>query len=285
MIKNFAKFSATMGKGFKVGESDVEIKLTLPLKVVQDNFMFLSTNQGEKINVFLGDPQAAFEFEEDERDAMYRTWNGGRRVTTDASGVVTRIEGQGEEKDENQAELFDGEGSSADQQDPAGDGAEQNESTTQEQMEGEGAETLGQKPAEDHVTDQDDPYGDNDDSEIPDWMKEGGNESGSKEMDFSSDDSEGDQQQQVDENPPAGDAEGSSGDIDPDELERYILENRPIIPDITVDVPAAIERKRGNDVTWREIAADLGMSQGKLSGMLSRYKKAVKEQMVGNGVA
>lgn len=279
MIKNFAKFSATMGKGFKVGESDVEIKLTLPLKVVQDNFMFLSTNQGEKINVFLGDPQAAFEFEEDERDAMYRTWSGGRRVTTDSSGVVTRIEGADEpDQDENQAQLFGPAEPPIDQEQPTGEG--------QETGEGDDQPTVLPTGANDPSSDSDDPYGDNDDNDIPDWMKDGGDDhSGSKEMDFSSEELQGDQQPSADQDPPAGNAKGDSGDVDPDELERYILENRPIIPEITLDIPAAIERKRGSDVTWREIAADLGMSQGKLSGMLSRYKKAVKEQMVGSGVA
>ncbi|APO43314.1 hypothetical protein BS614_04100 [Paenibacillus xylanexedens] len=280
MIKNFAKFSATMGKGFKVGESDVEIKLTLPLKVVQDNFMFLSTNQGEKINVFLGDPQAAFEFEEDERDAMYRTWDSGRRVTTDASGVVTQIEKPGSEpeQDENQAQLFGPAEPPIDQEQLTGDG--------QETGEGDDQPTVPPTGADDPSSDSDDPYGDNENNDIPDWMKDGGyDQSGSREMDFSSEESQGDQQPSADQDPPAGNAEGGSGDVDPDELERYILENRPIIPEITLDIPAAIERKRGSDVTWREIAADLGMSQGKLSGMLSRYKKAVKEQMVGSGVA
>lgn len=204
---------------------------------------------------------------------MYDTWNSGRRVTTDASGVVTKIEGQGEEKDENQAELFESEGSSPDQQEADGDGAEQTGEGSEVHQEGDG-ERISEEGAGEPPTD-----------DLPDWMKEGENESGSKEMDFTSDNLEGDQQPSADENPPADVTEGSKGEVDPDELERYILENRPIIPDITVDVPAAIERKRGNDVTWREIAADLGMSQGKLSGMLSRYKKAVKEQMVGNGVA
>ncbi|CAI6074825.1 hypothetical protein PAECIP112173_02346 [Paenibacillus sp. JJ-100] len=286
MIKNFAKFSATMGKGFKVGESDVEIKLTLPLKVVQDNFMFLSTNQGEKINVFLGDPQAAFEFEEDERDAMYRTWNGGRRVTTDASGVVTRIEGQGEEKDENQAELFNGEGSSPDQQEADGDSAEQTESTTQEQMEGEGSETPGQKPAEDHVTDQDDPYGDNDDNEMPDWMKEGGgDQSGPKEMDFTS---EGDQQPPAAENPLTDDKEIVTTEIDKEQLEKFILAQRPIFEDIKLaDAPAdfpALLQQRNEGKTWMEISKEINVPSGQISSKYGVYKKRVTKMMQ-DGVA
>ena len=90
--------------------------------------------------VYLGDPQAAFDFEdEDDRDPMYNTWNGGRRVTTDASGVVTRIEGNGEEeRDENQAELFNEEGKQPEQQEDDRNRAEQSEEASQEQTEGEG---------------------------------------------------------------------------------------------------------------------------------------------------
>nr|WP_154892619.1 hypothetical protein [Paenibacillus xylanexedens] len=127
------------------------------------------------------------------------------------------------------------------------------------------------------------PYGDDD---IPEWMKDGGdNQSGSKEIDFPSKELQSDQQPSADQDPPAAGAEGGFNDVDPDDLERYILENRPIVPDIPLDVPAAIERKRGSDETWREIADSMGISQGKLSGAVSRYKKAVKEQMAGSGVA
>nr|WP_145404262.1 hypothetical protein [Paenibacillus xylanexedens] len=274
MTIGMVKFSAEVAKGISVGTKDVTIKLLIPLAAVESRLSALAKMQEKEVMVYLGDPQGAFDFDDEDRDPMYDTWNSGRRVTTDASGVVTKIEGQGEEKDENQAELFGSEGSSPAQQEVDRDGAEQDGNASQVPPEGEG-EHISEEGAGEPPTD-----------DLPEWMRdEGTGDSEPKEMDFNSDDSEGDQQPPTDENPPAGDAEGSSGDIDPDELERYILENRPIIPDITVDVPAAIERKRGNDVTWREIAADLGMSQGKLSGMLSRYKKAVKEQMVGSGVA
>lgn len=38
MIKDYAKFSATVAKGIKVGDTEVEIKLLLPLRVMQENF-------------------------------------------------------------------------------------------------------------------------------------------------------------------------------------------------------------------------------------------------------
>ena len=44
----------------------------------------------------------SFDFDEEDDDA-YKLYTGGRRVTADASGVVTSVEQP--EKDENQAEL------------------------------------------------------------------------------------------------------------------------------------------------------------------------------------
>lgn len=283
MIKNFAKFSATMGKGFKVGESDVEIKLTLPLKVVQDNFMFLSTNQGEKINVFLGDPQAAFEFEEDERDAMYRTWNGGRRVTTDASGVVTRIEGADEpEQDENQAQLFGPAEAPNEQEQPTGD--------DQETGDGDDQPTVPPTGADDPGIDPNDPYGDNDNNDIPDWMKDGGDDqSGSKEMDFtSSGDSEGDQppsdpQHVAQQDPPASDKDSAPAEIGKEELEQFILNKRPIFDDIKLaDAPAdfpTLLQQRNEGKTWMEISKEINVPSGQISTKYGAYKKRVTKMM------
>lgn len=326
MANEMVKFTAEVAKGISVGTKDVTIKLLIPLAAVESRLSALAKMQEKEVMVYLGDPQGAFDFDDEERDPMYDTWQGGRRVTTDASGVVTKIESsEQEEKDENQAELFDSEGKSLNQQDDAKVSAKQaleqyilehrpvvpgleldalsvieRRSKTGESIR-EIAEdmdiSLGILAAQvikyefavkDLMTTIDkepEPYGEKDDNELPDWMTEGGGDSEPKEMEFSSNDLEVDPQPPADKNLPEGDTEGSDGDIDPDELERYILEKRPIIPDITLDVPAAIERKRGSDATWREIADSMGISQGKLSGAVSRYKKAVKDQMIGNGVA
>ncbi|WP_366294350.1 hypothetical protein [Paenibacillus sp. AN1007] len=289
MTIEFAKFTAEVAKGIKIG-SDVEVKLLIPLKSAVPFLEFLSNSQGEDVMVYLGDPQASFDFDSEDRDPMYNTWDGGRRVTTDASGVVTKIEGTGqEEKDENQAELFNGEGSNPEQQEADGDGSEQTESTTQEQMEGEGAETPGQKPAEDHVTDQDDPYGDNDDNEIPDWMKEGGgDQSGPKEMDFSSEDEQ--KQPPVDQNEDAPtDAEKeNAAEISKEELEQFILAQRPIFEDIKLadspaDFPALLQMKNEGK-TWLEISREMKVPSSQISSKLNVYKKRVTKMMQ-DGVA
>ncbi|MGG4092648.1 hypothetical protein [Paenibacillus lautus] len=46
----------------------------------------------------------SFDFDEDE-DNAYKLYQGGRRITADASGVVTAVVQPDEQKDENQAEL------------------------------------------------------------------------------------------------------------------------------------------------------------------------------------
>jgi transcriptional antiterminator len=102
MMKDHAKFTGEIAKGIKIGESSVEVKLLIPLKAALPHLLFLSSNQGEEVNVFLGDPQAAFDFSEE--DEVYREVTG-RRVTTDASGIVMSTEKLGEE-DPDQADLF-----------------------------------------------------------------------------------------------------------------------------------------------------------------------------------
>ncbi|MFK4168184.1 hypothetical protein ACI2LM_18220 [Paenibacillus lautus] len=274
MVKNFAKFTATMGKGIKVGDSDVEIKLTLPLKVVQENFLFLSTNQGEKINVFLGDPQAALDFGDDEED-MYKPWKG-RRVTTDASGVVTTVEQPDEQKDENQAELnFDESGSvgSAEHsggqaEDPAGDpppakdGDELND--YEKEIMGEGSKQEG--------------------SDLPEWMQQEQQQeqSGGQEMSFE----ESDQDPADNDVSEAEEAQASSGeDISKEELEEYILKERPAFEDIPLDFPMFLEKSLNEGKTWVEISKIAGVPSSQLQPKWKKYKEMVTKMMRDGGVA
>ncbi|WP_127550574.1 hypothetical protein [Paenibacillus amylolyticus] len=75
MTIEFAKFTAEVAKGIKIG-SDVEVKLLIPLKSAVPFLEFLSNSQGQDVMVHLGDPQAAFDFEDQESDPMYNTWTG-----------------------------------------------------------------------------------------------------------------------------------------------------------------------------------------------------------------
>lgn len=265
MVSNYAKFSATMGKGLKVGESEVEIKLTLPLKIVQEHFMFLSTNQGEKINVFLGDPQMAFDFEED-KDPMYQKLTG-RYVTTDSSGVVTRVE-KPDGEDENQTDLFD------------------QESETEDDTSSD--EQKAEVPPGDEVPDPDQ-AGSGLDEDVPDWMK-GIDDKG--EMDFTEGSS---QESGVSEGEltdyereimgeSSGDQPDGAAEISKEQLEEYILQNRPVIPDMEFNFPELLE-KRYQGTTWMTLSKELGVSSGQLSTKFKKYKEEVEKLMKGDGAA
>jgi hypothetical protein len=187
------------------------------------------------------------------------------------------MEGAGEEeRDENQAELFDQEGNV---QELDGDGEKTGNDDGQSDVPPTGG---GDDPGTD-------PYGDNDD--IPDWMKDDSQgQSEPKGMDFTSEETEGEQEeaavhQKGEQSQPAGDPEGASGEIDKDALEQYIINERPTFPDMPLDFPNLFEQKRDQGVTWREIANSVGLTSGQFSSKLTKYKEGVKEAMAGSGVA
>ncbi|WP_426332664.1 hypothetical protein ACN9MH_15235 [Paenibacillus silvae] len=272
MTIEFAKFTAEVAKGIKIG-TEVEVKLLIPLKSAVPFLEFLSNCQGEDVLVHLGDPQASFDF--DDGDPMYNTWNGGRRVTTDSSGVVTKIEGAEEpEQDENQAELFESEGNP---QEPEGDGAEQDGDASQVPPEGEG-ERISEEGAGEPPTD-----------DLPDWMKEGGDESSSKEMDFTSEGDEGDQQPPAEPQGAEGEKTNAPVEIDKETLEMFILNKRPIFDDIKLadspaDFPDLLERRKVSGKTWLEISKEINIPSSQISSKYNAYKKRVTKMMQ-DGVA
>lgn len=275
MGKDFAKLTGELAKGIKIGESTIEIKLTFPLKEALPHLVFLSNNQGEELNVFLGDPQMAFDF--DEEDDMYKPYTGGRRVVTDASGVVTSIQQPEEHKDENQVELFteetaaEGDASQSEEptENPAGDPPAGNEELNDYEKEimGEGSPDAS--------------------ADLPEWMQEaasGDSSANTPEMDF---ESEGGAASQDDQPESKGaDAEQDANiEIDKSAVEEYILEHRPTFPDLPLDFPDLFDKRRNQGLTWGNIAKDIGMTTGQLNAKLTKYRDAVKKQMIDGGVA
>ncbi|MEK3920599.1 hypothetical protein [Paenibacillus sp. FSL K6-2393] len=285
MTNGMVKFSAEVAKGISVGTKNVTIKLLIPLAAVESRLSALAKMQEKEVMVYLGDPQGSFDFDDEERDPMYDTWQG-RRVTTDASGVVTRVEGTGEpERDENQAQLFGPVEAPIDQEQPSGDG--------QETDDGDGQPTVPPTGDDDSGNDPNDPYGDDDGT--PSWINDGGSDqSGSKEMkDFSSGDSEGDQppsdpQHVTQEDLPAGDKANPPAEIGKEELEMFILNKRPIFDDIKLaDAPAdfpALLQQRNSGKTWMEISKEINVPSGQISTKYGLYKKRVTKMMQ-DGVA
>ncbi|WDZ57703.1 hypothetical protein MF625_07925 [Paenibacillus polymyxa] len=278
MGKDYAKFMATTANKIVFGDKDVELKLTIPHKVAQQNLEFLTSSLNKEIQVLLGDPQASFDFE-DQGDDMYRKWTG-RRVTADASGVVISAQKPESERDENQAELFGPE--QAEDDTPAGD--DQAEQGEQEQTDQAGQdEQPGDQEGEGAFDD------------IPEWMRgvdanpevsdeedgQPGDDSAPREMNFGEDESGG----AVEGSDQESGASETVAEIGKDELENYILEKRPVFEDLTLDFPALYEQKRKEGVTWRDIAAGVGMTTGQLNTQLTKYKGRVKEQMMAGGVA
>lgn len=278
MGKDFAKLTGELAKGIKIGESSIEIKLTFPLKAALPHLVFLSNNQGEELNVFLGDPQMSFDFDEEDDDA-YKIYQGGRRFTADASGVVTSV--QQPEKDENQAEL---------PLDEPGTGEESDRSESQD------GDPVGEPPAGDTPVEDGDELSDyekgimgegtaQEGSDLPEWMKEteDGQRPSDREMSFE----DADQESGEDGTPATAEENQTAGDVEisPEELEQYILSQRPSFPDLQLDFPRLFERKRNDGVTWREIAKEVGMTSGQLSGKISKYKEEVKKVMMSHGVA
>jgi hypothetical protein len=273
MGQDYAKFTAEIVKDFKTGDN-IELKLRIPLKQGLPHLIFLAQHQSKEVNVFIGDPQMAFNFSDEEEDAMYQKFTG-RYVTTDASGVVTKVEEK--EEDENQTKLFDENGQPV----IASEG--------QETGEGEQSEVTDQQDGEDTAegaTERDEDLSD----DLPEWMKDGSG----PEMNFT-DDGQGDSvTAPEDEEPPAGETEPgqdesevhqeTTGEITKEQIEEYILQQKPIFPDIELDFPQLVEKRR-NGATWLKLAKELGIPSSQLSTKYSKYKNKVKDLMQGAGVA
>ncbi|OMC76507.1 hypothetical protein BK125_18665 [Paenibacillus odorifer] len=276
MIKDYAKFSATVAKGIKVGDTEVEIKLLLPLRVMQENFLFLSSNQGEKINVFMGDPQAAFDFDEEDGD-IYREVTG-RRVITDASGIVMSTEKLGEE-DPNQANLF-----------------EQQEGVSEGEQKTDDFEIVDSETGEDAVGTQSEDGQHEDGSDLqtevadlePGWLNDG---AGTDGQDNEGNPDESGEQEKVGNGGSSDPREASADETSKEELDAFILAERPIFPEVEyegqpIPFPVLLEKRINEDKTWREIANENGMTSGQLSTRWTAYRKlAAKKMKDGGGAA
>ncbi|MEK3866360.1 hypothetical protein MHH60_23065 [Paenibacillus sp. FSL H7-0716] len=277
MIKDYAKFSATVAKGIKVGDTEVEIKLLLPLRVMQENFLFLSSNQGEKINVFMGDPQAAFDFDEEDGD-IYREVTG-RRVITDASGIVMSTEKLGEE-DPNQGDLFE-------KQECELSGEQKNDDIEIIEPDAE-EDTNGVQSSEEDINDGgSDEHSKGTDLE-PDWMNDG---TGTDSQNYEGDPDESGKQENVENGESSDLGEAAADETSKEELDAFILAERPIFPEVEYDgqpipFPILLEKRINEDKTWREIANENGMTSGQLSTRWTAYRKlAAKKMKDGGGAA
>ncbi|WP_019420161.1 hypothetical protein [Paenibacillus sp. OSY-SE] len=278
-MQDMARFKAELGKKMTVGDKEVEIKLLVPLKAVQENFLFLSSKQGSEINVIFGDPQASMRFDEEEMLHPYR----GRYFTADRSGVVTNIQRKDDdEDDENQGDLLE---QNAD--------GEETETDAGEEVEGEATPDETRGTPESGEGEQEDSTEESVDSDTPEWMRESDNgeinfeseESGTDEAGTSEEVSEQQETENAEEQGTEDAANTASAEVDKEALEQFILEQRPVFDEIPIDFPALLEKRLNLNKTWREIANEAGMTSGQLSSKWSAYKKRAAEKMKDGGAA
>lgn len=133
-------------------------------------------------------------------------------------------------------------------------------------------------------------------SELPDWMQEGNDSTGNKEIEFedpigsNGEDKYNDGAQSHD-NGESSENTGSSTEtsavveIDNEVVEEFILTNRPIFPDITLDFPNLLEQRRKEGKTWMILAAANGVTSGQLNTQWKKYKDRVKGLIKDGGAA
>ncbi|GIO98093.1 hypothetical protein J14TS5_31790 [Paenibacillus lautus] len=217
----------------------------------------------------------SFDFDEDEDDA-YKLYQGGRRVTADASGVVTAVVQPDEQKDENQAELdlegaaseAEAEGNAEHSGDPAGDippteeGEELND--YEKEIMGEGSTQEG--------------------SELPEWMQEQQHEEKTERQEMTFEDS--DKEPTADGGfDPEESHVSNDEEISEDALEQFILKERPSFEDNPLDFPLLLEKRLNEGKTWVEISKIAGIPTSQIQPKWKKYKEMVTKMMKDGGAA
>ena len=201
---------------------------------------------------------------------MYRPWTG-RRVTTDASGVVTSVEQSDEQKDENQVELdFEESGEGATEH---SDGKaeilqgthrrQRNELNDEKEIMGEGSTQEG--------------------SDLPEWMQEQQHEEKSDGQEMTFEDS--DQDTATDGVSEAEETQAFDEEISKEELEQFILKERPSFEDIPLDFPLFLEKRLNEGKTWVEISKIAGIPSSQIQPKWKKYKEMVTKMMRDGGAA
>ncbi|MFD2330063.1 hypothetical protein ACFSR7_12495 [Cohnella sp. GCM10020058] len=77
--------------------------------------------------------------------------------------------------------------------------------------------------------------------------------------------------------------EEPDGEVDPKELEQFILTERPKFDDIPFNFPEMIERKKADGLKWHEMPKVMGLniSSTKLQQFYGVYKKRCKKKILG----
>ncbi|GIO13558.1 hypothetical protein J19TS2_31130 [Cohnella xylanilytica] len=74
--------------------------------------------------------------------------------------------------------------------------------------------------------------------------------------------------------------EGDEAEVPQDELEAFILAEKPQFDDIPYDMPEVLRRRREENVKWMALSAEIGIPSTTLQKFFSVYKKRVKKMIL-----
>jgi hypothetical protein len=99
-------------------------------------------------------------------------------------------------------------------------------------------------------------------------------------------DDPGEQDDQDEQSGPQDDQESAAEDEEPDvdkeELENFILQERPEFPDIPYNFPELLRRRREENEKWIDLAKEVGIASSRLQAFWNVYKKRVKKMIIAN---
>lgn len=118
-------------------------------------------------------------------------------------------------------------------------------------------------------------------------VQEGGDDGFAPEWDAEGSQPAGDPAGEADQDPADP---NDSEEVNKEELEEFILKERPIFPEIEhqgqpIPFPDLIEKRAKEDKTWLEIAVSQGMTKGQFQARYNAYKKLAAKKMKGGGGA
>ncbi|EGG36235.1 hypothetical protein [Paenibacillus sp. HGF5] len=121
-------------------------------------------------------------------------------------------------------------------------------------------------------------------SDLPKWMQEqqqAGKPDG-HEMTFE----DADHEPAANENSETEESQASNDEeINKDELEQFILNERPTFDELPFDFPMFLEKRLNEGKTWSEISRIAGITSSQLQPKWRRYKEMVTKMMKDGGAA
>ena len=120
-------------------------------------------------------------------------------------------------------------------------------------------------------------------SDLPEWMQEQQHEEKSDGQEMTFEDS--DQDTATDGVSEAEETQAFDEEISKEELEQFILKERPSFEDIPLDFPLFLEKRLNEGKTWVEISKIAGIPSSQIQPKWKKYKEMVTKMMRDGGAA